>query len=225
MTRGQVTVGSQSYELAADEAFTFGRSARCTACLDADDAAISRLAGSIEYDGGTWWLVNRSSVRPLAVIDELGLRSVLAPGRRHAVESAVNVVVDGTHGTHTLQVDAPAVAPSSKPGVAQPLDGQETAVGEQTLVNATDRLALVALFAGYLEEPPRHDPYPKSYAAAAARLGWPRTTLVKRVENLRTRLTTAGVPNLSGWNALSNLAEYALATGLINKSDLALIRR
>ena len=44
---------------------------------------------------------------------------------------------------------------------------------------------MVALFAGYLEDPPRYDPYPKSYAAAAARLGWKRTTLVKRIEYLR----------------------------------------
>ena len=45
-------------------------------------------------------------------------------------------------------------------------------------------------------------------------LDWPRTTLVKRVEYLRTRLTNAGVPNLLGENALPYLAEWALATGL-----------
>ena len=56
----------------------------------------------------------------------------------------------------------------------------------------------MALFAGYLEPFPRYDPHPKSYADAAARLDWPRTTLVKRVEYLRTRLTNAGVPNLLG---------------------------
>jgi len=90
-------------------------------------------------------------------------------------------------------------------------------------VSDADRLALVALFAGYLADPPRHDPNPRSYAAAAARLGWPKTTLVKRVEYLRTRLTNAGVPNLTGWNALPALAEYAITTGLITKSDLAKI--
>ena len=84
---------------------------------------------------------------------------------------------------------------------------------------------MVALFAGYLEDPPRYDPYPKSYAAAAARLGWPRTTLVKRIEYLRTRLTNAGVPNLTGWNALPNLAEYAITARLISKEDLRLIGR
>jgi hypothetical protein len=217
-----VTVGERVYELdGSGEPFTFGRSAECTVCLDVDDSGISRLAGSIERDGGTWWLLNRSSLRPLAVVDEIGFRSVLAPGRRLAVEAPVRVVVDGSRQSHTLAVDVPRFEPAG--GTARV--GSTTSIGEGVLVNKADRLAMVALFAGYLEDPPKHDPYPKSYAAAAARLGWPRTTLVKRIEYLRTRLTNAGVPNLMGWNALANLAEYALTTGLVGKDDLRLLRR
>jgi hypothetical protein len=73
------------------------------------------------------------------------------------------------------------------------------------MISMADRLAMVALFAGYLEELPRYDPYPKSYAAAAARLGWPRSTLVKRIEYLRTRLHAAGVPNMTGFSAVTYL--------------------
>jgi hypothetical protein len=225
MSGVRVTVEDRTHALAGDAPFTFGRSTSCAVCLDPDDAAISRLAGSIEYDERTWWLVNRSSVRPLSVIDELGLRSVLAPGRRTALDAPVSVVVDGTYGTHTLHVETPTTEPTGRPDLPEPGEDQATEIGEEVLVNTADRAALVALFAGYLEDPPRHDPNPKSYAAAAARLGWPRTTLVKRIEYLRTRLTAAGVPNLTGWNALSNLAEYALSTGLISKRDLKLVRQ
>ena len=90
-------------------------------------------------------------------------------------------------------------------------------------ITPADKLALVALFSGYLEPFPRYDPHPKSYADAASRLDWPRTTLVKRVEYMRTRLTNAGVPNLLGENALQHLAEWALATALISRADLALL--
>jgi hypothetical protein len=90
-------------------------------------------------------------------------------------------------------------------------------------ITPADKLALVSLFSGYLEPFPRYDPHPKSYADAASRLDWPRTTLVKRVEYLRTRLTNAGVPNLLGENALPHLAEWALATGLISRADLGLL--
>lgn len=224
MADATVRTGEALHALAAGTPFTFGRAETCTVVLDPDDVAISRLAGAVEHDAGTWWVVNRSTARSLAVVDELGFRSVLPPGRRWAVEGPVRVVVDGSRASHTLRVEVPV--PETGPGDdATVAPGVPTSVGEGVLVTDADRLALVALFAGYLEDPPRHDPYPKSYAAAAARLGWPRTTLVKRVEYLRTRLTAAGVPNLVGWNALAGLAEYALTTGLITKADLRLIGR
>ncbi|HEV2089000.1 MAG TPA: hypothetical protein VGR21_11880 [Cryptosporangiaceae bacterium] len=220
---GEATVRFRdaAHTLTPGSTLTFGRADTCTVVLDPEDTAISRLAGVIEYESGTWWVVNRSSARSLAVVDELGLRSVLPPGRRWPVEAPVRVVVDGSNASHTLSVSVAA----AEPGEVEPPEGVPTSVGEGVLVSNADRLALVALFAGYLEEGSRYDPYPRSYAAAAARLGWPRTTLVKRVEYLRTRLTQAGVPNLMGWNALVNLAEYALTTGLIGKKDLQLIGR
>src|SRR5205085_10397574 len=100
----------------------------------------------------------------------------------------------------------------------------ETAVGIEVAISAADRLAMMALFAGYLEDPPRYDPYPKSYAAAAARLGWKRTALVKRIEYLRIRLDAAGVPNMTGYTALTNLAEYAISRSLVTRDDLDLLR-
>jgi hypothetical protein len=222
-TAAIVRVGDAVHELAGpgcENEFTFGRADNCTVCLDPDDIGISRLAGSIEADGGTWWVVNRSARRPLAVIDEFGFRSVLPPGRRYAVEGRVRVVVDGTHGSHELDISGPARNASVE--VIAP--GESTAVGAGVMVSQEDRLALVALFAGYLEEGRRHDPHPKSYNAAAARLRWTDAALRKRIEYLRSRLDKAGVPNMTGWNALSNLAEYVLSTGLITRDDLRLIR-
>jgi len=213
-------------EVAQDRVLTFGRALSCEVVLDHDDTAISRTAGSLAHESGTWWLSNTSAVRPLGVIDELGLRSVLAPGRRLAVEAPLTVTVEGARQTHTVRlVPAAAVPAAGSPPAADPApDGLPTRMGGEVLVSAADRQALVALFAGYLEEPPRHDPNPRSYAAAASRLGCPRTTLVKRVEYLRTRLTAAGVPGLTGWNALWGLAEWALTTGTITKEDLGTLR-
>lgn len=221
MTEATVSFGTRRYPVRAGDQLTFGRAVDCTVVLDPDDVALSRRAGLVEYTQGLWWLVNRSTSRPLSVLDDLGLRKVLGPGQRIPVEESVWVVVDGTH-SHRLRVD---VAAGQPPPVASTAPGAPTLVGETVLVNAADRLAMVALFAEYLEDPPRADPKPKSYRAAAARLGWPRTTLVKRIEYLRARLTNAGVPNLTGFNALANLAEYALSRRLVTKEDLATVRR
>lgn len=217
-----VTVSDVVHELTgsnSDGEFTFGRAATCTVCLDPDDVGISRLAGSIEADGGTWWVVNRSARRALVVVDEFGFRNVLPPGRRYAVEGRVRVVVDGSSGSHELDIRGPAR--NSTNDVAA--SGVPTAVGEGVIVSPEDRAALVALFAGYLEDGCRYDPHPKSYEAAAARLGWKASKLRKKIEYLRSRLEKAGVPNVSGWNAMAGLAEYVLTTGIITKADLRLI--
>ncbi|MGH3761462.1 hypothetical protein [Actinophytocola sp.] len=218
-----VRAGDTTYELRApDGEFTFGRAEGCTVSLDAEDVGISRLAGSIDADGGVWWVTNLSTRRPLSVIDEIGFRKVLAPKQRYALEGRVRVVVDGREGSHELEIVGPARA-EAPTGTTVP--GRPTAVGADVLIRQDDRMALVALFAGFLEEGPRYDPHPKEYGAAAARLGWPRSTLVKRIEYLRTRLDKAGVPNMMGWKALTNLAEYVLAAKIITKDDLRLLHR
>ena len=216
--------GDERFEVVEGEAFTFGRSQQTTLCLDPSDLGISRVAGSVEAEGGVWWLVNKSGVRPLEVVDDVGIRTVLPPGRRIAVTAPITVVVEGATRRHAFTVDLPEGAhDGGGPFPTGQVEGNPTQAASEVSITPADKLALVALFSGYLEAFPRYDPHPKSYADAAARLDWPRTTLVKRVEYLRTRLTNAGVPNLLGENALSYLAEWALATGLISRADLALL--
>ncbi|QXC61371.1 hypothetical protein KSP35_00500 [Aquihabitans sp. G128] len=223
-----VTFSGEDLVLDPLRPLSFGRGETCTLRLDPDDLGISRLAGElVGDDAGYWWLHNRSSSRALEVIDDLGFRVVLAPGRRVAMEGRSTVVVTGSVRRHALEVSVPAPTPAA----AEPTDGAatdpsavlgaETAVGTGVVVNDADRQALAALFEGYLREFPRHDPHPRTYADAAARLGWPRTTVVKRIEYLRTRLTDAGVPNLHGDNAMRALGEHVIATGLLSREDLA----
>jgi hypothetical protein len=220
-----VGLGKQRYEVGEGQELTFGRSPRTTLCLDPADLGISRVAGSLEADAGVWWLVNKSTVRPLEVVDDVGIRTVLPPGRRLAVTAPITVIVEGAMRRHALTVDLPEEVLDSAGGPfsGPQAEGNPTRAASEVSITPADKLALVALFSGYLEPFPRYDPHPKSYADAAARLDWPRTTLVKRVEYMRTRLTNAGVPNLLGENALQHLAEWALATALISRADLALL--
>jgi hypothetical protein len=221
-----IGLGDQRLEVSEGDELTFGRSQRTTLCLDPADLGISRIAGSLEFEAGVWWLVNKSAVRPLEVVDDVGIRTVLPPGRRIAVTAPITVIVEGAMRRHALTVDVPDEALAGRaegPFPALPVEGNPTRAASDVSITSADKVALVALFAGYLEPFPRYDPHPKSYADAAARLNWPRTTLVKRVEYLRTRLTNAGVPNLLGDNALQHLAEWALATGLVSWADLVLL--
>lgn len=216
-----VTLGESRFPVAAGEVFTFGRDSSCTACLDPDDLGISRLAGSVEHEAGTWWILNRSTVRPFEAVNQTGIRTLVEPGRRIAVTGRLTIVVDGEIRRHALVVEAGTGLRGAP--VEAPADIRPTSTAEDVVINERDRMALVALFSGYLEPFPRYDPHPRSYADAADALGWPRTTLVKRIEYLRTRLSNAGVPNLLGPNALDYLAEWALATRVITPEDRGLL--
>ena len=178
-------------------------------------------------------MTNRSTGRPFAVADDIGIRTVLAPGRRLALTGPATVIVEGSNLRHAIRISVEPDTAGPGPGAGTGAGADEadpdavlpTSTTEGVVVNELDRLALVALFAGYLESFPRYDPHPRSYADAAAALGWPRTTLVKRIEYLRIRLTSAGVPNLLGETALSYLAEWVLATSVLTRDDLELLRR
>lgn len=223
MARAEIVVGSATIVVTDDDRVTFGRARECTVCLDPADTGISRITGSIAFTNGTWWVANESATRPLCLADDLGLRSVLTPGRRAALEATTRILVDGTERQHSLLV---RVEPARERTPDTPVPaGAPTAIGAEVVISPADRIALVALFAGYLAEPPQYEPYPKSYAAAAARLGWKRSTLVKRVEYLRLRLDAAGVPNMRGFSALNNLAEYVISRGLVTRADRALVHR
>ncbi len=219
-----VSYGDEQAALAPGEVFTFGRAQNCTVQLGADDLGISRLAGSVEHETGTWWLLNRSTVRPLTVTDDLGLRTVIAAGRRLALEGQMTVVVEGQARRHALTVTA-APRPEVDPDTDRSRDRRPTATAEGVVFDEDDRKALVAVFSGYLRPFPRYDPHPRSYADAAAELGWPRTTLLKRMERIRRRLTDAGVANLLGDTALEHLGDWALATRAITRDDLEILRR
>ncbi len=221
MAKARVTTADGVIILAEDETLTFGRATTTTICLDPLDTGISRTAGTITHHHETWWIINNSTTRPLILIDDHGFRSLLPPQRRAAVDHPTQIVIDGTHGQHNLRLTIESSADTDAP--VKQSTGTSTGVGADVLISHADRLAMVALFAGYLEDPPRYDPYPKSYAAAAARLGWRRTALIKRIEYLRKRLNNAGVPNMMGFSALTNLAEYALTRGLITRDDLDIL--
>ncbi|TKK88111.1 hypothetical protein FDA94_14390 [Herbidospora galbida] len=148
--------------LLTQEPLTFGRNPSCTICLDQTDTGLSKQAGSVRLEKGLIWLVSESTTTPLAVVDDLGLRSILTPGRRQLVEGRLRILIEGTRDRYELVLHGP------KPQVT----GHQTASHPEVQINETDRMALIALFSGYLEDSPRYDPYPKSYAVAAARLGF-----------------------------------------------------
>ncbi|MGH9154837.1 MAG: hypothetical protein ACRD1K_03045 [Acidimicrobiales bacterium] len=224
MEPAQVEIGDWRWTLTPAEVFTFGRSRRCTACLEPADQGISRAAGSIAARADLW-LVTNTGGRPFDVVAPTGIRAPLVPGGHHVLGSGRHeLLLTGLVRRFCLvaSIDPRAVAdPAERSAVAgTTLSGTPTEGGGQVRFTTDDRLALTALLAGYLEAFPRADHRPASYGQAAARLGWRPSTLRKRIERIRQRLTDAGVPGLVGDEAIERLAEHVLATRVITRAHL-----
>lgn len=146
------------------------------------------------------------------------------PDQVKALWVAARDAEDDEHDTPASRSRLPPKARlQTSPGQSE----QVAVIGEegqaQVRITREDRLAMVALFEEYFLAELDRQPTPRSYQAAANRLGWPRTTLVKRIEYLRTRLAKAGVPDMTGPYALMHFANYVLATSLITKNDIAML--
>lgn len=209
----------------SDGPFTFGRGTDCSLTLDGTDRSISRLAGSIGWDGERWVLRNESNSRPLYCITEPGLRRLLATGEVLPLSPGrLRVQVTGVR-THELSLVVEGADEAARPDS----NAEESkSVLEATMplsVTANERVAILALAEGYLLDHPRYDPRPRTYADAATRVALPESTIRKRIENVRRKLVKAGVVQLETGDARAQMIEFLLATRVIGKADLPLLER
>lgn len=214
--------GQEQFVLDEDhQTFTFGRSPECDLALDETDRSISRIAGRIERSEGSWVLRNASTSRPLYLVDDVGLRRTLAVGSVAAIPPGhMRVMVVGTR-THELLLSVGEHPARVVGAVSNPLTSADHTLLPSVTPN--ERLALVALAETYLLPHPRHDPAPRTYGAAAARLGLPETTVRKRVENVREKLLDAGLFAVETADALAAVVEFALAVRMLTPKDLSLL--
>lgn len=217
-----VVIGDERFKARQDEPFVFGRAdAPGVVGLDANDMGISATAGAVEWAWGLWWVVNRSRKRRLLLDKGAGgAPQPLECSERFAVTvRPLGVLVPGAIYTHRIDVLVPD-SDLARARDDRPTSGTLSA-GELTLSDR-DRDALVAVFAGYLEEFPRRRTQPNSYQEAADRLGspWTRVRVRKQVERLKERAARAGL-FFDGPQANYDLGDYLIGNGLLNPSDLA----
>jgi hypothetical protein len=210
------------FEASASTPFCFGRvGAEGVVGLDANDMGISATAGSIEVDGGWWWVVNLSKKRDLLVEEFAGTppRRV-EPRRRHAISTTpITVLVPGVIYTHRIQVAVPE-AMLRLADEQRSLSTGTLLAGDLPMLDK-DRDVLTAMCIGYLRAFPHRDPRPRTYQEIVDLLGgtWNHTRVRKQIERFREKLTKRDL-YFEGPRANDDLAEYLVANRVLTGDDL-----
>lgn len=227
-----VMFGPGTWRVKPAERLTFGRASSCHIALPNEDRGVSRNAGSFDWRGGLWWLMNSSASSMLYLTGDLGFRADIPPGLALPLQQwHAKVRVDGMLDSYTLRMrlpdldeeldgeddDAPEVA-AAVPGVVP--ERTVTSTKLRAPLKDADRLVLAARFEEYLTWKHSGAPSPRSARETAARIGWQAHTVSKRCENIRNRYVRIGVPGLRGPRALEELAALLISTGELTGDDL-----
>jgi DNA-binding CsgD family transcriptional regulator len=220
----------QEFELDPTSSFTFGRHEECTVVLDSSDSSISRFAGMLTCENGTWFVTNLSETRPIRLIDDvrhtsrtLPVSAPQGPPSRFALgEGDVTIAVPGAI-THNLIVsfdlDEPAVVRARRPEAVDPSPLTNTVV---VVLTPRQRDVLNILARGYVQPHPRFNPEPLTYAQVGQRLRISPSRVERHVADIRARMMDAQLPELNDLqDARRRVCELAVALHLVTTASVA----
>lgn len=220
-----VSFCGERYKVTPGSPFLIGRDGHLA--ID-DNPYLHRHFLQIHDQHALWWLSNVGSQLTATIADEHGsFQAWLAPGAR------LPIVFDRTFvwfsagpTTYEIEIDL-AIAPFT-PVVARSTNAGQTTIGRNDFT-PDQRLLVIALCEPVLLGSGRTASSVPTSAEAAARLDWTLAKFNRKLDNVCQKLARAGVQGLHGGpgnlalNRRARLVEYALATRLIDKSDLKLL--
>jgi len=193
-----------------------------------DNPHLHRRFLMIRAEGGLWWIHNVGSHLSATICDrERTLQAALAPGGRLPV-LADHLDVIFTAGRTVYELTLVSKGWSAGDTAALEAEVGEATAGRVSL-NSAQRLLLVVLAEDALTRVGSSPGGIPTSAAAARRLGWTVPAFTRRLDHLCLKLERAGARGLrAGGGRVSThrrirLVEYAIATRLISREDLALL--
>jgi len=177
---------------------------------------------------GMWWVSNVGSHLTATVADPTGgLNAWLAPGSRMPIvfrDTTVWFSAGPTTYEFDIRYERGVFAP---PAMAEAESG--TATVGRVAFTPDQRLLVVSLCEPALRRGELGGSSIPQSSDAAARLGWTLTRFNRKLDNVCQKLSDAGVRGLHGSSdklassRRARLVEYALASRLVTKDDLALL--
>lgn len=223
-----VTFMGERRLLTPADSLTFGRAGQMV--ID-NNPALHRLVGQFFYDTDAWWLRNlgRSIVLTVTDRDSPSLMRI-APGTAVQLSFAwFTILFDAGPANYEVEGVITGFAPMTppKPRFADGADDHTTTPADLELT-PEQRILLISLAESWLRTGGPIEQLPTNRQLATS-LGWSPTKLNRKIDAVCRRFADAGVTGLVGSvddlarDRRLRLTEYAVYTGIIDATDLALL--
>lgn len=228
MTAAPATIDfcGELHVVAPSRPFTIGRDGDLT--VD-DNPYLHRKFLQLSDQDSLWILSNLGTQLTATIADESGtMQAWLAPGARIPLIFQRNIVWF-TAGPTTYEFEVLLEESSYTSAIADTAGNSGTTTMGPTSLTPDQKLLVIALCEQPLRRGERGASTVPTSSQAAARLGWPLTRFNRKLDNVCQKLSRNGVRGLHGGpdrlavNRRARLVEYALATRLVERSDLALL--
>jgi hypothetical protein len=220
--------GTDTVTVAPGARATFGRSTETDLPVGADpvDHRVSRRAGEVRFDGGTWIVVNTGR-RSLFLVEPAG-ETELSPGG--AGRSEVPVVYDGCwvrvpgHGVdHAVELDIPATERPAFDLVSGSSSALATAVEATVTLTTNELRSVLAVYESYLALPPHYWREPRSFRAAGHRLRVAEGKVKADLRRVQAKVARARGPAEGGGRYRDALISWLMSREVVVRRDLALL--
>jgi hypothetical protein len=220
-----VEFAGEYFPVAPDGRFTVGREGDLA--ID-ENLFLHRHFLEISNSAGLWWLANVGTRLTATVTDTTGgVQAWLSPGARLPLVFERTTIVFSA-GPTTYELSVHSTEPTFRAMRREhDMDGHST-IGEVPLT-ASQRLLILALAEPQLRRDGTGMSEIPTSVKAAERLGWTVTRFNRKLDNVCDKFDRIGVPGMRGGqrafatNRRARLVEYAIATRLVTRDDLALL--
>ncbi len=213
------------------ELVTVDPSSTCTVGRDADitiddNPFLHRVFLAFSRENGIWFVSNVGNQLSATVADvDANVEAFLGPGASLPLVFQT-MIVSFTAGPTSYELTVTNSSSTYRAPTMSTPSVSATTVGPTSLTR-DQRLLILALAEPRLRGDGRASVVIPSSVAAARRLGWTSSKFTRKLDNVCEKLSKLGVRGLLGdsethaSNRRARLVEYAVATRLVTRSDLA----
>jgi len=218
---------AEQCRVAPGETCTFGRAGDIE--IDGANRLLHRVLGRFYDHNGQWWLANEGRSVAIVMTDlaTASYTSIVAGASTPLPFRSASLSFTAGRANYRLHVHNDAIDELVDPAGVTALPLTDATLTTGTLIFNEEQFALlVALATKRIDGPISPTDLPTN-RALAQQLGWTATKLTRKLDNLCTKLTRAGVPGLQGSfaDAASDrrvqLANFVVEQGIVTRADTA----